>query len=73
MEKKFEISEILIAVEKILNNDFKKSINTMTEKISFYKQKTSNFSSIDQIYNYNKNFVKSLIFKIENSKNEKKY
>jgi hypothetical protein len=32
MEKKFEISEILIAVEKILNNDFKKSINTKNNK-----------------------------------------
>ena len=57
----------------ISNNDFKKSINAMAEKISFYKQKSSSFSSIDKIYNYNKNFVKSLIFKIENSKNEKKY
>ena len=57
----------------ISNNDFKKSIKKMTEEISFYKQKTSNFSSVDQIYNYNKNFVKSLIFKIENSENEKKH
>ena len=31
MEKKFEIGEILIAVEKILNNDFKKSIHTKNE------------------------------------------
>ena len=31
MEKKFEIGEILIAVEKILNNDFKKSIQTKNE------------------------------------------
>ena len=31
MEKKFEIGEILIAVEKILNNDFKKLIHTKNE------------------------------------------
>ena len=59
----------------ISNNDFSKSIKAMIEKIDFYKQEVSNFSIVDQINNYNKNFVNSLLVKMEKQKelDEKKH